>query len=132
MIEADVKYPTDAGLASSGVRVLAREGRKLARLIKQEEGAGAGSLAGDGSQAAERSPHDPPPRGRGQAGILELTGETGECSSVDQGGAPLGCDRERERVGGARGEVQGRRQLGVDGGSLKKVAATSIGGSPTN
>src|SRR5437763_1012042 len=31
--EADVKYPTDAGLASAGVRVLAREGRKLARLI---------------------------------------------------------------------------------------------------
>ena len=55
VIEADVKYPTDAGLASSGVRVLAREGRKLARLIKREEGAGAGSLAGDGSQAAERS-----------------------------------------------------------------------------
>ena len=27
VIEADVKYPTDAGLASSGVRVLAREGR---------------------------------------------------------------------------------------------------------
>ena len=30
VIEADVRYPTDAGLASSGVRVLAREGRKLA------------------------------------------------------------------------------------------------------
>ena len=27
--EADVKYPTDAGLASSGVHVLAKEGRKL-------------------------------------------------------------------------------------------------------
>src|SRR5215210_6616839 len=31
VIEADVKYPTDAGLASSGVRVLAREGRTLAK-----------------------------------------------------------------------------------------------------
>ena len=30
VVEADVKYPTDAGLASAGVRVLAREGRKLA------------------------------------------------------------------------------------------------------
>lgn len=37
VIEADVKYPTDAGLASSGVRVLAREGRKLARLIKEKK-----------------------------------------------------------------------------------------------
>src|SRR5215203_4482452 len=33
VIEADVKYPTDAGLASAGVRTLAREGRKLAKLI---------------------------------------------------------------------------------------------------
>ena len=37
VIEADVKYPTDAGLASSGVRVLAREGRKLARLVKEKK-----------------------------------------------------------------------------------------------
>ena len=29
VIEADIKYPTDAGLASRGVRALAREGRKL-------------------------------------------------------------------------------------------------------
>jgi transposase, IS5 family len=35
VIEADVKYPTDAGLASSGVRVLAREGRRLAKLVKE-------------------------------------------------------------------------------------------------
>jgi IS5 family transposase len=33
VIEADVKYPTDSGLASAGVRRLAREGRKLATLI---------------------------------------------------------------------------------------------------
>jgi IS5 family transposase len=30
VIEADIKYPTDAGLASHGVKALAREGRKLA------------------------------------------------------------------------------------------------------
>jgi transposase, IS5 family len=34
--EADVKYPTDAGLASSGVRTLAREGRKLAKLVGEK------------------------------------------------------------------------------------------------
>src|SRR5215208_6246118 len=37
VIEADVKYPTDAGLASAGVRTLAREGRKLARLVKEKK-----------------------------------------------------------------------------------------------
>src|SRR3954463_13834763 len=37
VIEADVKYPTDAGLASGGVGVLAREGRKLAKLIGERK-----------------------------------------------------------------------------------------------
>ena len=31
VVEADVRYPTDAGLASHGVRALARAGRKLVR-----------------------------------------------------------------------------------------------------
>jgi transposase, IS5 family len=33
VIEADIQYPTDADLASHGVRALAREGRKLAAKI---------------------------------------------------------------------------------------------------
>jgi IS5 family transposase len=33
VVEADVRYPTDAGLAADGVRALAREGRKLAAKI---------------------------------------------------------------------------------------------------
>ena len=33
VVEADIKYPTDAGLAADGVRALAREGRKLAAKI---------------------------------------------------------------------------------------------------
>jgi transposase, IS5 family len=35
VIDADVKYPTDAGLAAHGVSALAREGRKLAKLVKK-------------------------------------------------------------------------------------------------
>ena len=30
VVEADVRYPTDSGLAADGVRVLAREGKRLA------------------------------------------------------------------------------------------------------
>jgi IS5 family transposase len=37
VIEADVKYPTDANLAADGVKVLAREGRRLARLIGENK-----------------------------------------------------------------------------------------------
>ena len=34
VVEADIRYPTDAGLAADGVRALAREGRKLAAKVK--------------------------------------------------------------------------------------------------
>ena len=37
VIEADVKYPTDADLAAHGVRALAREGRRLAKLVKEQK-----------------------------------------------------------------------------------------------
>ena len=37
VIEADVKYPTDADLASHGVTVLAREAKKLAALVKEKK-----------------------------------------------------------------------------------------------
>ena len=36
VVEADIRYPSDAMLALQGVRVLAREGRKVTRMIRQE------------------------------------------------------------------------------------------------
>src|SRR5215218_8737910 len=44
VVEADIRYPTDAGLALQGARVLAREGRKLA-----------GRLRGQTSRVVDRS-----------------------------------------------------------------------------
>ncbi len=37
VVEADVKYPTDASLAAHGLRALAREGRRLAERIGEQE-----------------------------------------------------------------------------------------------
>jgi IS5 family transposase len=37
VIEADVKYPDDSGLAAQGVRALAREGAKLADRVKEKK-----------------------------------------------------------------------------------------------
>ncbi len=34
VVEADIRYPTDAGLTLQGARVLAREGRKLAGRLR--------------------------------------------------------------------------------------------------
>ena len=61
VIEADVKYPTDSGLAAHGVKVLAREGTQAREPGEGTEAAGAGSLAVDGSHAAGGDAHDPSP-----------------------------------------------------------------------
>src|SRR5438093_1979627 len=37
VVEADVRYPTDAGLAGDGVRTLAREGKRLAAKLGATE-----------------------------------------------------------------------------------------------
>ncbi|MFZ0041394.1 MAG: hypothetical protein WAK93_08810 [Solirubrobacteraceae bacterium] len=73
VIHADVEYPTDSGPASSGVRVLAREARKLAHLVGREAATGAGSLAVDGAQAAGDLADDPPPLGGGKTEVLKPT-----------------------------------------------------------
>src|SRR5271170_4382044 len=36
VVEADVRYPTDSGLADAGIRALAREGRKLAARVGEK------------------------------------------------------------------------------------------------
>src|SRR3990170_2847537 len=38
VVEADVRYPTDAGLARAGVRTLAREGKRLAAKVGGTKG----------------------------------------------------------------------------------------------
>jgi len=80
VIEADVRYPTDAGLASAGVKVLAREGRKLAKLIKEQKARVRDRSRFDGCQVAGDQSHDPPAVGRGQvrSEVLALTEQTGE------------------------------------------------------
>jgi len=65
VIEADVKYPTDAGLASNGVGP--RAGSEEAREAGEgAQAAGPGSPEVDGSHVAGGDPHDPSPLGRGE------------------------------------------------------------------
>jgi Transposase domain (DUF772) len=44
-VEADIRYPTDAGLAWQGARALAREGRKLAGRLRGQSWTAPGSSA---------------------------------------------------------------------------------------
>jgi transposase, IS5 family len=58
VIEADVKYPTDSGLAAQGVRALAREAKKLAVLVGELRNTGCEIARGrwDARCAGSRAP----------------------------------------------------------------------------
>jgi transposase, IS5 family len=78
VIEADIKYPTDAGLAAAGVKVLAREGRKLAkrvgdktRRVRDRSRALGRRLRAISRTIRRRS-------GEAKADVLKLTARTGE------------------------------------------------------
>src|SRR6516164_2714182 len=76
--EADVKYPTDSGLASSGVRVLAREGRKLARLIGEQKRRVRDRSRTMGRKLRAISRTIRRRSGEAKAEVLALTEQTGE------------------------------------------------------
>jgi IS5 family transposase len=61
VVEADVEYPTDSGLAAAGVRALAGEEQDARRARARAE-AGARPLPGDRTHAARAHPHDPSPQ----------------------------------------------------------------------
>jgi transposase, IS5 family len=67
VIEADIRYPTDVGLASHGVKPLAREGRKLASKLGETKVRVRDHSRSMGPQAARDLKDDPPPQ-RGSEG----------------------------------------------------------------
>jgi len=64
VIEADVRYPTDAGLAWHGVRALAREARKLATLVKEERARRRAPVPHDGEHHDSMRPRERQPVAR--------------------------------------------------------------------
>src|SRR5204863_4937062 len=76
--EADVKYPTDSGLASAGVRTLAREGRKLAELIGEKKRRVRDRSRSMGRKLRAISRTIRRRSGEAKQEVLKLTQETGE------------------------------------------------------
>ena len=77
VVEADVRYPTDAGLARAGVRTLAREGKRLAARVGGTKGRvrDRSRAAGKRLRAIGRSLRRR--TGAAKAEVLALIGETG-------------------------------------------------------
>lgn len=124
VIEADIKYPTDAGLASAGVRSLAREGRKLAALVgekrrrvRDRSRAMGRRLRSIGRTIRRRS-------GEAKAEVLKLTGETGELltKSVKQARALAAIARRRARGRGAQAKLKAAAVLEQLADRCEKVA----------
>ena len=82
VVEADVRYPTDAGLASDGVRTLAREGKRLAgstdgtaARVRDRSRAVGKRLRAIGRTLRRRT-------GEAKSEVLELTRQTGRLLAV--------------------------------------------------
>ena len=124
VIEADVKYPTDAGLASSGVRVLAREGRKLAKLIGEKK-----ARVRDRSRAMGRKLRAITwtvrrRSGEAKAEVLRLTAATGELleRSIKEARRLAAVARRKARGRHANAKLKGAAALEEMADRCEKVA----------
>jgi IS5 family transposase len=113
VVEADVRYPTDAGLAADGVRALAREGRKLAAKVKEKRTAvrDRSRSMGRNLRALTRSIRRR--CGEAKAEVLTLTAETGKLleRSIREARTLAATARRRACGRGARAKLRAANQL---------------------
>ena len=124
VIEADVKYPTDANLAADGVAVLAREGRKLARLITEKK-----LRVRDRSRSMGRKLRAVTRTIRRRSGeakkeVLALTEQTGQLltKSVNEARKLAAAARRRARGRGAKVKLRAADRLEELADRCEKVA----------
>jgi IS5 family transposase len=77
VVEADVRYPTDSGLAADGVRALAREGKRLAQRLGRAKGAVRDRSRAVSRRLRELSRTLARRSGERKQEVLRLTGEAG-------------------------------------------------------
>jgi transposase, IS5 family len=124
VVEADIRYPTDAGLASHGVRALAREGRKLSALVGEKKArvrdrsrAMGRRLRAIGRTIRRRS-------GEAKHEVLKLTAQTGELleRSVKETRRLAAVARRRARGRGAQAKLRAAASLEQLADRCEKVA----------
>jgi transposase, IS5 family len=113
VVEADVRYPTDAGLASDGVRALAREGRKLAAKIGEKRTAIRNRSRAVGRRVRAVTRTIRRRSGDAKAEVLKLTRQTGEllAKSLKEARRLAAAARRKARGRGARAKLKAARQL---------------------
>lgn len=125
VIEADVKYPTDANLASHGVRVLAREGRKLARLVGESKRRVRDRSRSMGRRLRALTRTIRRRSGEAKSEVMKLTGETGEllARSIKEARRLATIARGKARGRGAKAKLKAAAKLEELADRCEKVAA---------
>jgi len=125
VIEADVKYPTDSGLASHGVKSLAREGRKLAKLVGERRRAVRDRSRSMGRRLRAISRTIRRRSGEAKAEVLALTEQTGELlgRSIREARRLAGVARRKARGRGARAKLKAAAALEELADRCEKVAS---------
>jgi len=111
VVEADVRYPTDAGLAGAGVRTLAREGKRLqAKAATQARVRDRWRAVGRRLRAIGRTLRRRTGEATGE--VLALTGETGGllAASVREARAVAAQARGQAQALHRSGQAQARRE----------------------
>ena len=124
VIEAEMKYPTDAGVASSGVRVLAREGRKLAQLIGEKKRRVRDRSRSLGRKLRAISRTIRRRSGEAKEEVLKLTEQTGELleRSITEARRLAAAARDKARGRGAKAKLKAAAALEEMADRCEKVA----------
>ena len=113
VIEADIQYPTDSGLAAHGVRALARDARKLAALLKDSDlrVRDRSRAMGRTLRAISRSVRRRTGEAKGE--VLALTAKTGRLleQSITQARRLAVHARKRARGRGAKAKIRAADEL---------------------
>jgi len=113
VIEADVRWPTDAGLAADGVRALAREGRKLATRVAERRTAVRDRSRAMGRKLRGLTRTIRKRTGEAKREVLELTEQTGRLleTSITEARKLAATARRRARGRGAQAKLKAARRL---------------------
>jgi IS5 family transposase len=124
VIEADIKYPTDAGLASHGVRSLAREGRKLASKIGAATTTVRDRSRSMGHKLRAISRTIRRRTGEAKAEVLALTEQTGQLleQSLKEARRLAATARRKARGRGAQAKLRAANRLDELADRCEKVA----------
>jgi len=124
VIEADIKYPTDAGLAAHGVKALARAGRKLAGKLSETKVRVRDRSRAMGRRLRSISRTIRRRTGEAKAEVLALTEQTGQllARSITEARRLAATAKSKARGRGAQAKLRAARALDELADRCQKVA----------